>query len=58
MFGSDFPHSVGTFPETQKFIADAFEGVDDSFRRSMLLENPANYFGLDLDGDITETPAA
>ena len=39
-------------------IDDAFDGVDDSFRRSMLLENPANYYGLDLDGDITETPAA
>jgi hypothetical protein len=24
----------------------------------MLLENPANYYGLDLDADITETPAA
>jgi len=58
MFGSDFPHSVGTYPDTKKFIDDAFEGVDESYRRKMLLENPAQYYGLDLDADITETPAA
>ena len=58
MFGSDFPHSVGTYPNTRKFIDDAFEGVDDSYRRSMLLENPAHFSDLDLDADITETPAA
>jgi predicted TIM-barrel fold metal-dependent hydrolase len=58
MFGSDFPHSVGTFPNTTQFLNDAFEGVDDSYRRTMLLENPARYYGLDLDADITETPAA
>ena len=57
MFGSDFPHSVGTFPNTTQFLNDAFEGVDDSYRRTMLLENPARYYGLDLDADITETPA-
>jgi hypothetical protein len=32
--------------------------VDESYRRQMLLENPARYYGLDLDADITETPAA
>ena len=56
MFGSDFPHSVGSFPNTQRFLDECFEGLDDSLRRSMLLENPARYFGLDLDADITETP--
>ncbi len=58
MFGSDFPHSVGSFPNTQRFLDEAFEGVPDSLRRTMLLENPARYYGLDLEADITETPSA
>ncbi len=58
MFGSDFPHSVGTFPDSKKFLDGCFEGVDEKYRRMMLLENPANYYGLDTDADITPTPAA
>jgi predicted TIM-barrel fold metal-dependent hydrolase len=58
MFGSDFPHSVGSYPNTKQFLDGCFAGVDESYRRSMLLENPAKYYGLDLDADITETPAA
>jgi predicted TIM-barrel fold metal-dependent hydrolase len=58
MFGSDFPHSVGTYPNSSKFLDECFDGVDASFRNKMLLENPAAYYGLDLDADITETPAA
>ena len=58
MFGTDFPHSVGTFPNSKKFLDDAFAGVDGKYFRKMLLENPAKYYGLDLDKDITETPRA
>ena len=58
MFGTDFPHSVGTFPNSRKFLDDAFTGVDEKYFRKMLLENPARYFGLDLNKDITETPRA
>lgn len=58
MFGTDFPHSVGTFPNSKKFLDDAFSGVDQKYFRKMLLENPANYYGLDLNKDITETPRA
>ena len=58
MFGSDFPHSVGTYPDTKRFLDECFDGLDASLRRKMLLENPASYYGLDLDADITETPAA
>ena len=58
MFGSDFPHSVGSYPKTRQFLDDAFEGAPESCWRQMLLENPARYFGLDLEADITETPAA
>jgi len=58
MFGTDFPHSVGTFPNSKQFLDDAFEGVDAKYSRKMLLENPAKYYGLDLNKDITETPRA
>ena len=58
MWGSDLPHSVGTFPHSRKYLAKAFSGVDEGVTRRVLLENPAQYFGLDLDADITETPDA
>lgn len=58
MFGTDFPHSVGSYPNTKQFLDEAFDGVPDALRRKMLLENPAAYYGLDLEADITETPAA
>jgi len=57
MFGSDFPHSVGSYPKSQKFLDEAFADIDPAIKRKVLLENPAAYYGLDLDADITETPA-
>lgn len=58
MFGTDFPHSVGSYPNSRKFLDAAFEGVDESYRNQLLLENPAKYYDLDLEADITPTPAA
>jgi predicted TIM-barrel fold metal-dependent hydrolase len=58
MWGTDFPHSVGSFPDSRQWLDDAFSVVDEKLKRQVLLENPARYFGLDLDADITETPAA
>lgn len=58
MWGSDFPHSVGSFPDSRRFLDAAFAGVDPALKRKILLETPAAYFGLDLEADITETPAA
>ena len=58
MFGSDFPHSVGSYPRSREFIGKAFAGLSPEIKRKVLLETPANYYGLDLDADITETPAA
>jgi predicted TIM-barrel fold metal-dependent hydrolase len=58
MWASDFPHSVGSYPDSRKFLEEAFEGIDDETRRKVLLENPAKFFGLDINAAITETPAA
>jgi uncharacterized protein len=57
MWGTDFPHSVGSFPNSHAFLDKAFDGKPE-LRRKMTLENPAKYFGLDLDAEITPTPAA
>ena len=54
---SDFPHSVGTYPNSRRYLAEAFDGIDETMRRTILLENPAYFFGLDLQSDITPTPA-
>ncbi len=57
MWGSDFPHSVGSFPNSHAFLDKAFEGKPE-LRHKMTLDNPAQYFGLDLSAEITPTPAA
>ena len=56
MWGSAFPHSVGSFPTSQEYLDKVFSGKDE-LRRKILLETPARYFGLDLDKEITPTPA-
>jgi predicted TIM-barrel fold metal-dependent hydrolase len=58
LWGSDFPHSVGTFPHSQEYIEDTFKDLDPALRRRILAGNAAEFLGLDLDGDITETPIA
>jgi len=58
LWGSDFPHSVGTFPRSQEYIEDAFKGLDEKLRQAILVGNAADHLGLDLDSDITETPVA
>jgi len=58
LWGSDFPHSVGTFPDSQDYIKRTFADLDDDLRRKLLAGNAAEHLGLDLDADITPTPAA
>ena len=56
MFGTDFPHSVGTFPGTPKFLDSAFGQINSEIRRKFTLTNVARFFGLDLRANITPTP--
>jgi predicted TIM-barrel fold metal-dependent hydrolase len=58
MWGSDHPHSVCTFPHSRETLAEIFQGVPEQIKRKLLLENPAAYFGLDLNKPITPTPGA
>lgn len=56
MFGTDFPHSVGTFPHTRDWIEDLFEGVPEDERRRVLVDNVADFYGLDKTAELTPTP--
>ena len=56
MWGTDHPHSVTSFPHTREFLDEAFAGVPEALKRRILLENPAEHFGLDLEAPITPTP--
>ena len=55
MWGSDFPHSVGSFPNSRGWIETIFEGVPADIKRKVLVENPVEFFGLDANKPITET---
>ena len=56
MWGSDFPHSVGSFPNSRAWLDIIFEGVPGDIRKKVLLENPTKFLGLDVSKPITETP--
>ena len=56
MFGSDFPHSVSSYPETSRWLEVIFEGVPEALRRKVLVDTPCAYFGLDPEADLTPTP--
>jgi predicted TIM-barrel fold metal-dependent hydrolase len=55
-WGTDFPHSVGTFPHSREIIEDIFEGVPAEDRRKVLVENACGFYGLDPESEITPTP--
>ncbi len=57
MFGSDFPHSVSSYPETSHWLEVIFEGVPEALRRKVLVDTPCAYFGLDAQADLTPTPS-
>ncbi|MSQ61049.1 MAG: hypothetical protein EXR43_00440 [Dehalococcoidia bacterium] len=58
MWGTDFPHSVGTFPESKIILEELFEGVPAAERRRVLVDNVCDFFGLDATKPLTETPGA
>ncbi|HEY6532001.1 MAG TPA: amidohydrolase family protein [Acidimicrobiales bacterium] len=47
LFGRDFPHPEGTWPNTRDWLRLAFEGVPADDARLMLGENAIRFFGLD-----------
>lgn len=49
MWGSDFPHFEGVWPESWMEITEAFAGVPDDDLRKMLGLNAARFYGFDID---------
>src|SRR5262249_45961361 len=47
LFGRDFPHAEGTWPNTAEWLTDAFQGIPDHELRLVLGENAVRFFGLD-----------
>ena len=64
-----WPH-YATAPQAQEHVtaegskASSFAkkltkaGIDGTMRKRILIDNPAQFFGLNAEADITETPAA
>jgi hypothetical protein len=53
MFGRDYPHPEGTWPNTAAWLRTAFGGVPEADVRRILGENPIRCFRLDrtvIDG--------
>lgn len=49
MWGNDFPHPEGWWPDTESNLRGCFAGFDPDELRLVLGENAARFYGLDLD---------
>jgi hypothetical protein len=49
MWGSDYPHTEGTFPFTREALRWTFGGIDTAEVAAMLGGNAARVYGFDLE---------
>lgn len=49
LWGSDFPHDEGTWPDTAVALHATFDGVPQAELRAMLGENAIRVYGFDVD---------
>ncbi len=49
MWGSDFPHPEGTWPNTQNYYRETFAGLPEQDGRRILGENAVDFYGLDRE---------
>jgi hypothetical protein len=47
LFGRDYPHTEGTWPNTDEYLRHLFAGVPEREVRQMLGENVIDFLGLD-----------
>ena len=52
LWGSDFAHATGDWPNSQKVINDTFAGVTKEERHKMLAGNAIRFFHLDAIADL------
>ncbi|MCU1459045.1 MAG: amidohydrolase family protein, partial [Actinomycetia bacterium] len=48
MWGNDYPHPEGTWPQSQDVVAEQFKDVPDDEMRAIVGDNAAKVFGFDL----------
>jgi predicted TIM-barrel fold metal-dependent hydrolase len=53
MWGSDLPHATGSYPNTREVLDTLFRGVPADEKKQILVDNPAQYFHLDPDKELT-----
>ncbi len=46
MWGSDYPHPDGVWPESAKYISEQFKHLPDDVTRKMTCENAGRFYGL------------
>jgi predicted TIM-barrel fold metal-dependent hydrolase len=46
MWGSDYPHTDGIWPESSKYIEEQFAGLSPEIVRKITCENAAKFYGL------------
>jgi len=46
IWGSDFPHCVGSWPHSREFVDKTFQGVDPAIRDCIVRGNAIQFFGL------------
>ena len=56
LWGSDIPHGVTSYPYSVEALDEIFKGVPDAMRRKVLVQNPVDFFHLDIESPITPTP--
>lgn len=49
MWGSDFPHPEGAWPQTRRFLKESFHGIPEKDARMILGENAARVYGFDAE---------
>jgi predicted TIM-barrel fold metal-dependent hydrolase len=49
MWGNDYPHPEGSWPNTKEDMFDVFAGVPEADLRAMLGTNAANVYGVDTE---------
>jgi predicted TIM-barrel fold metal-dependent hydrolase len=46
MWGNDFPHSAGDWPNSRRVIDDMFSGVPADEKQKILVDNAVEFFQL------------
>ena len=49
MWGSDYPHPEGSWPETRPQMIESFRGIPEEDRELMLGGNAARLYGFDVE---------